>query len=341
MRRTERRSPVASIAVLMAVAALVLASCGGDDATTRDEESDATTTTATSTTTEATTTTSEPDGVFTGIDGVTSDVSDRSRIVSLTGDITEIIYELGLGDRIVAVDVTTTYPPAAEELEGSGGSVGFGQALNAEAVLRFEPTLVIGDETIEPAETLEQLRDAGIPVAIIEYQTTLDGVEDKILDVATILGVRDEGEALASEVMAEVDAARSEAESYDADPRVMYLYTRGPSLVLVFGDDLPTNAMIEGASAADAGAEIGDGAIPLTPEALVAAAPDVIVLPESGVEGLGGLDRVLEIPGVAQTPAGMAEAFLAYEEAYFFNLGPRVGDALDRFVEDLYAIIGG
>ena len=98
--------------------------------------------------------------------------------------------------------------------------------------------------------------------------------------------------------------------------------------------------MIEGAGAFDAGAEIGEGAIPLTPEALVAAAPDVIVLPESGVEGLGGFDAILEIPGVAETPAGSNGALLAYDEAYFFNLGPRTGLALNEFVEDLYALVG-
>ncbi|MFO7700331.1 MAG: hemin ABC transporter substrate-binding protein, partial [Acidimicrobiia bacterium] len=104
---------------------------------------------------------------------------------------------------------------------------------------------------------------------------------------------------------------------------------------------LPTNAMIEGAGAIDAGAELGTGPITVTPEALIAAAPDVIVLPESGIESLGGFDALLEIPGVAETPAGRNRAFLAYEEAYFFNLGPRAGQALAEFVADLYAIIAG
>jgi iron complex transport system substrate-binding protein len=94
--------------------------------------------------------------------------------------------------------------------------------------------------------------------------------------------------------------------------------------------------MIEGAGAIDVGAALGEGAIPLTPEALIAAAPDVIVLPESGLDGLGGIDVLLEIPGIAGTPAGQNRAFLAYEEAYFFNLGPRVGMALSEFVDDLY-----
>jgi iron complex transport system substrate-binding protein len=292
----------------------------------------------TSTSGSAETTTSPPpeDGVFVGADGVATTVGDTSRIVSLTGDITEIIFELGLGESVVAVDITTTFPPEAEELKSSGNNVGFGQALAAESVLRYEPTLVLGDESIAPTETIEQLRDAGVPVIILEYQTTLPGVEEKISQVAAILGVPEAGEELARRVMLQVAGAQERAAQADSQPRVAYLYTRGPSVLLLFGQGIPTQAMIEGAGAIDVGAALGDGAIPLTPEALISAMPDVIVFPESGVEGLGGIEALLEIPGVAETPAGQNRAFLAYDEAYFFNLGPRAGIALDEFVDDLY-----
>jgi iron complex transport system substrate-binding protein len=274
--------------------------------------------------------------VFVGADGVATTVGDTSRIVSLTGDITEIIFELGLGENVVAVDITTTFPPEAEELKSSGNNVGFGQALAAESVLRYKPTLVLGDESIAPTETIEQLRNAGVPVIILEYQTTLPGVEEKISQVAAILGVPEAGEELARRVMLQVAAAQERAAQADSQPRVAYLYTRGPSVLLLFGQGIPTQAMIEGAGAIDVGAALGDGAIPLTPEALISAMPDVIVFPESGVEGLGGIEALLEIPGVAETPAGQNRAFLAYDEAYFFNLGPRAGIALDEFVDDLY-----
>lgn len=289
-----------------------------------------------STVTETTTSEAPAEGVFVGVDGFETTVTDTSRIVSLTGDITEIIFELGLGDSVVAVDITTTYPPAATELKRSGNSVGFGQALVAESVLRYAPTLVLGDESIEPTETVEQLRNAGIPVIILEYHTTLDGVGEKIRLIAEILGVAEAGEELAQRVMSEIATARSRVEATTSQPRVAYLYTRGPSVLRIFGTGIPTQAMLEGAGAIDVGAALGEGAIPLTPEALIAAAPDVIVLPESGVEALGGLDAILEIPGVAETPAGRNRAFLVYDEAYFFNLGPRAGIALQEFVNDLY-----
>lgn len=335
------RSRLVALATVCVLGAVACSGTGGATSTVDPGTGTTVAPTTVAQTTAAPTTTEPFDGTFTGADGVTTEIGDTSRIVSLTGDITEIIFALGLGEQVVAVDITTTFPPDAERLKADGGNVGFGQALNAEAVLRYEPTLVLGDETIEPAGTIEQLRNAGVPVVILPYQTTLDGVGTKIGTVARILGVEDEGRALADEVMAEIAAAQEAVDDAGAEPRVVFLYIRGPSLLFVFGADLPTNAMIEGAGAIDAGAELGTGPITVTPEALIAARPDVIVLPESGIESLGGFDALLEIPGVAETPAGRNRAFLAYEEAYFFNLGPRAGQALAEFVSDLYAIIAG
>ena len=327
----QRRSGGWRLTILMAGVLLVVTAC-----TSANQASDSAQPASPPTTPETTTSAPAEEGVFVGADGVSTTVTDTSRIVSLTGDITETIFALGLGDSVVAVDITTTYPPEANELKRSGANVGFGQALAAESVLRYDPTLVLGDESIQPTATIEQLRNAGVPVIIMKYQTTLPGVEEKITEIAAILGVPGAGEELTNEVMSQIDDAQSRAMQSVERPRVAYLYTRGPSVLLLFGTGIPTQAMIEGAGAVDVGAAAGEGAIPLTPEALIAAAPDVIVLPESGVEALGGIDAILEIPGVAETPAGRNRAFLAYDEAYFFNLGPRVGMALSDFVDDLY-----
>lgn len=319
--------PKTLMALAMATA-MIVAACG-------------TSTSPTTTTTASTTTTVPEERVFVGADGVETTITDISRIVSLNGDLTEIIFELGLGDNVVGVDVTTTYPPEAASLNDQGQTVGFAQQLTAEAVLRLEPTLVIGDQQVAPPEAIEQLRAAGTTVVILETQTTLEGVETKISQVAQILGVDDEGSQLAERVMGEITVARELAVSEDSDPPVAYVYLRGPQVVFLFGAGMATQAMIEGAGAIDAGAETGVfGPAPLTPEALVAAAPEVIVLPEAGLEALGGIEAFLALPGVADTPAAQNDAFLIYDEAYFFNLGPRAGQALDEFVHDLYPDIG-
>ncbi len=335
--------PRNSLMTLAVGLTVVAAACSSGTSTTTAADQQTTSSSTTTVTTPQTTTTIPSDQrTFVGADGVETTIGDVSRIVSLNGDLTEIIFELGFGENVVGVDVTTTYPPEAAALNDQGQTVGFAQQLAAEAVLRFEPTLVIGDQQVAPPEVLEQLRGAGIPVVILETQTTLDGVETKILEVAEILGVPDEGGELAERVMGEIDAARALAATDDSDPKIAYVYVRGPQVVFLFGAGMPTQGMIEGAGAIDAGAEAGVfGPAPLTPEALVAAAPDLIVLPEAGLAALGGIEAFLELPGVAETPAAQNDAFLDYDEAYFFNLGPRAGQALDEFVRDLYPEIGG
>ena len=335
--------PRNSLMTLAVGLTVVAAACSSGTSTTTTADQPTTSSSTTTVTTPQTTTTIPSDQrTFLGADGVETTIGDVSRIVSLNGDLTEIIFELGFGENVVGVDVTTTYPPEAAALNDQGQTVGFAQQLAAEAVLRFEPTLVIGDQQVAPPEVLEQLRGAGIPVLILETQTTLDGVETKILQVAEILGASDAGAELAARVMGEIDAARALAATDDSDPKIAYVYVRGPQVVFLFGAGMPTQGMIEGAGAIDAGAEAGVfGPAPLTPEALVAAAPDLIVLPEAGLAALGGIEAFLELPGVAETPAAQNDAFLDYDEAYFFNLGPRAGQALDEFVRDLYPDIGG
>jgi iron complex transport system substrate-binding protein len=323
------------ITIGLAVLAILVAACGGEDSEATTTSVAETTTTeveeSTTSTTSASTTAAAAAEVitFTGADGVETTIEDTSRIVSLNGDITEIIYELGLGDNVVAVDVTTTYPETAAAKVDQGDTVGFHQQLTAEGVLRFEPTLVIGDTQVMPPEAIEQLRQAGVPVVIIEYQTTLDGVETKILEIA-------------EQVMGEIDSAVTLAQDAEEEPLVAYVYLRGPQVIFLFGAGMPTQAMIEGAGAIDAGAASGvRGPAPLTPEALVAAAPEVIVLPEAGLAALGGIEAFEAIPGVSDTPAAQAGNYLVYDEAYFFNLGPRTGQALAEFVRDLHPDLAG
>lgn len=313
--------------------ALLAAACSSDTVETTSPAADQTTTTsAVPTTVAPTTTTTLATTTFVGADGVESVISDTTRIISLNGDITEVLFELGVGDHVVAIDVTTTHPPEAAALP----PIGFAQGLlAAEAVLGFGPTLVIGDIRIGPPEVLDQVRAAGVPVAVIPYETELDGIRAKIENVAQIVGLEEAGEQLASRVEASLGAALDQLDQGVADtPRVAFLYARGPEALLLFGPGSPSSALIQAAGAIEAvqGPPFG----PLTPEALAAANPDVIITTEGALGALGGIDEFLVLPGVAQTPAGASGTILAYDEAAFLGLSPRAGEALRELILDLH-----
>jgi iron complex transport system substrate-binding protein len=277
-------------------------------------------------------TTAQQERSFTGADSVTADVSDTSRIVTLSGDLTEFLYQLDAGASIVATDITTVHPDEAVLLP----KVGIGRFLSTEAVLARDPTLVIGDTQSGPQSAIDQIRAAGVPVVILDTSTTFASMYAKIADLGEILDAPAEAQKLSDRIRAEVTAAGSSTPPSQDSPIVAYVYTRGPDVMLLFGTNMVTNPVIAASGARDAGALAGiEGSITVTPEALIAAAPDVIVVPTEGLETLGGIEGLLEIPGIAQTPAGINGYILAYPEGDFLTLGPRVAASVAALTKDL------
>ena len=274
---------------------------------------------------------------FVGVDGVESEIIDVSRIVTLSGDLTEAVFAMGLGGNIVGRDVTTIYPPEAISIP----IVGIGRFLTAEGVLAESPTLVLGDTQTAPLEAIEQIRSAGVPVVILDVPTDFEGLYDKAEAVGEVLGTPDEGAQLAAETRTAIEAAVATALPLDPPPGVAFIYSRGPDVMLLFGEGMTTRPLIEAAGGRDVGTELGiDRTVDVTPEAIIAAAPDVIVTTQEGIDAFGGVDGFLATPGIAESPAGRAGRVLAYSEGDFLTFGPRIGEMLERFIADLRAVLG-
>ena len=274
----------------------------------------------------------DPIMTLTGADGVISRITDVTRIVSLSGDLTEIVFALGHGDLVVGVDVTTVYPDEAVALP----IVGVGRFITAEGVLSQNPTLVIGDTQSAPLAAIDQIREAGVPVLILPIATSFDDLYDKISVLGTVVGDADAAMSLAESIEGDVADAVSDVVVGDSPLRIAYIYTRGPDVVLMFGAGMVSNPVITAAGAIDAGADAGvSGSIAATAEGVVAAAPDVIVVPEEGYSILGGLDAFLTIPGIAQTAAAKNGRIYAYPEGDFLTFGPRVADSIRLLIADI------
>lgn len=310
---------------IVVVAAIALASCGGEsESATQSPESTAPSQAGTR--------------VYVGADGVSSEIADTSRIVTLSGDLTEAVFELGMGDMVVATDVTTIYPPAAIGLP----VVGVGRFLTAEGVLRESPTLVLGDTQTSPPQAIEQIRSAGVPVVIFDVPVTFEELYAKAANIGEVLGIPDAGKALGERLRSAIEDVVAAAPPLDPAPGVAFVYSRGPDVMLLFGAGMTTKPIIEAAGGRDVGTESGvSGTVTVTPEAIVAAAPDVIVITSEGLAALGGEDGLLAIPGFAETPAGRARRILAYPEGDFLTFGPRVAESLASFITDLRAEMNG
>jgi iron complex transport system substrate-binding protein len=270
-------------------------------------------------------------------DGVDVRVSSVDRIVAvdLYGTLGEIVFSLGLGDRMVGRDPSTGFPSAADVPVVTAG----GHDLNAEAILDLDPTVVLTDTSIGPPEVQRQLRDAGIPVVFFDPERTLAGVPGHIRSVAAALGVPSVGEKLVSSVDKEITSARALAPSDAAPPRLTFLYVRGSAGVyLMSGPGSGADAMIEAVGAVDVGTDIGldKPFVPITSEGLLNAAPDVILVMTEGLESVGGIDGLLRIPGVAQTPAGQSRRIVDVADTDLLSFGPRVGRMITALATVLY-----
>jgi len=272
--------------------------------------------------------------VHTGPDGVTTTVESAARIVTLSGDFSEIIWGLGFGDNLVGVDLSSDFPVEEMLLKPK---VGVEFRLFAEPILDLDPTVVIGDIDARPPEVIEQVRAAGVPVVIVPRLVGVDAPAEKIRLVAQILGVAAVGEGLAGSVQAEVDDALARVDLAESTPRVAVVYIATKDQVLLLGAGTVFEGLLDAVGAQDVGPVAGvDGFVPLTAEAVVAAAPEVIITARRGFEDRGGLEGFLEIPGVAQTPAAETGRVFVYDDSLLLSLGPRSGALLDLIISDLH-----
>ena len=252
------------------------------------------------------------------------------RIVSIGGAVTETVFALGAGPRVVAVDSSSVFPAEADALP----EVGYQRTLAAEGILALQPDLVIAAAEAGPPAALEQLRRAGVEVALMPPADTIGAAADRIRAIGAALGDPTAGNAMATRVEQAAVEARSRARQVPT--RVLFLYARGGGTAMVSGTGTPAAAMIALAGAQPA-MTAWDGFRPLSAEAAVAAAPDVILIPSRGLGSLGGIDGVLAMPGLGDTPAGRARRVVALDDLLLLGFGPRLPQAIDALTQALAA----
>lgn len=258
------------------------------------------------------------------------------RIIPLDGTVAEVVFALGMGDSVVATDLSTTYPPEADALP----EIGYQRALSAETVASFAPTLLLATEIAGPPEALDDMRRLGYPLVVIPNEATPTGAGQKIRAVANALGIPERGEELASTLDAAISEASVPSGHNGNRPRVVALYVRGTVAQLVLGESANTRWLIDAAGGVDVSQSMGiDDSAPISAEAILAAAPDVLLVPAAGLESVGGVDGLLEIGGLGQTPAGQNRQVLAYDDQLLLGNGPRTAEMLARLRDDLSAAI--
>lgn len=256
------------------------------------------------------------------------------RVLTIGGALTEIVYALGQEDRLVGRDTTSTFPPAAETLP----DVGYMRALSPEGVLSLAPDLIIADEGAGPAEALDVLTSARVPIVFVRDEPSADGLIAKISQVAEALGVPERGAALAAQVSADLETARAQVtEHASTEPkRVLFVLSTQGGRILASGTGTAAAAMIALAGGVNANTGF-EGYKPLTDEAVAAMAPDLILMMDRGGDHGMATDALLALPAFAATPAARSRAVVRMDGLFLLGFGPRTAQA----VRDLSGALHG
>ena len=263
--------------------------------------------------------------------GRTIAITDASRIVSIGGAVTEILYALGLDRRIVAVDTTSLYPPQALKTKPN---VGYLRQLSPEGVLGLTPSLVLASDGAGPKDAVAVLETAAVPFVRVPDRFTGEGIIEKIKLVAAATGHVRRGECLAAAVSSDL-AALAEWRARIKEPaKVLFILSLTNGRAMVAGRGTAADGIILLAGAVNATADF-EGYKVINEEAIVAAKPDaVLAMEREGFKLSAG--EVLSGAGFNVTPAAARKAFISMEGQYLLGFGPRtaraardLADALD------------
>lgn len=253
-----------------------------------------------------------------------------SKLVAIGGSITEIVFALGEEKRLVARDTTSVYPPAALALP----DVGYMRQLSPEGVLSVGPSAVIALEGSGPRDAIDVLKKASVPFLEVPERFDGDGILVKIRTVGEALGVSDKAEALATTVAADLDAAEKATASIGTRKRVLFLLSGQGGKLLASGSDTAADGVIRLAGAVNA-IEGYEGYKPITDEAVITAAPDVILMMDRG-DSPDPSAEIFANPAIASTPAGQAKRLVRMDAAYLLGFGPRTAAAVRDLATELY-----
>lgn len=283
---------------------------------------------------------------FTGMDGTTVEITDTSRILALdgTGSLASIVFGLGFGDSVVGRDLTTGFE-SAKHLP----LVMDGHSLNAESILEINPTIILTDYSVGPYDVQLQMRNAGIPIVFFDPAANIDDIPRLINDVATVLGVPELGDDYVADFdrrLAETEAkiATLIPEREEDRVRIVFLYMRGNAgIYQMFGDEPDgsqgaAGVLIDALGGIDVAGEQDWVSGSLTAEGLMKLEPDMFLMLTLGLESVGGVDGLFEVPGIAQTPAGERRRVVDMSDYVIFTWGPRTPEVLEALAEAIYRV---
>lgn len=253
------------------------------------------------------------------------------RIVAIGGTVTEILYALGAGDRVIARDSTSTFP--ADVMKKP--DIGYMRALSPEGILAQSPDLILSEDGAGPPDALAILKASEIPMLTIDTPPEGAAIARKIRDVGAAIGLKEKAEALAAKTDADLSALAGEVKKLpQARKRVLFVLSVASGRIMAGGKDTEAGAIIEMAGGVNA-AEGITGYKPLTDEAVIAAKPDIVLVMHTGNHGVKP-EEVFALPAFQSTPAAASKSLIRMDGLLLLGFGPRTPEAARSLAASLY-----
>lgn len=246
------------------------------------------------------------------------------RLVTLGGDVTEIVYALGAQQSLVARDSTSSWPPAAQKLP----DVGYLRQLNAEGILALRPQLVLASAQAQPSLVLHKVQASGVKVVNVPGGESLAAIDSKVAVIAEALGKTPAGDALRQQLQQQIAAIPTQP----VTKRVLFILSHGGMNTLVAGQRTAADGAIRAAGLQNA-MQGFDHYRAMSQEGVAASQADLVVISADGLKGMGGEAGLWKLPGLAQTPAGRHKQLLTIDDMACSVLGRAPRRRLSRCVK--------
>jgi len=261
------------------------------------------------------------------------------RYVVISPIYNEIIWALGAQDKVVGIDLSTTYPPEVKQVQ----TVGYHRALSAEGILSLHPTGIIHDNNIGPPQVVQQLQQLNIPMKTFSAKNdSFDGTKALIREMGAYFHKEQRAEELCKTLDDQRAVSLEKVKQYTDHPRVAVIhFGRASNVYLVVGkggggDGGGVSQMVELAGGQMAVENRGMQRME-SPEIIAQANPDVILLTNYGYDRLNGsLDQIKALPGVATSNAARNNHIYRIEENVLNYFGPRSGENIAKVAEIIH-----
>src|SRR5215216_5794048 len=159
--------------------------------------------------------------------------SKDARYVVISPIYNEIIWALDAQDKVVGIDLSTTYPPEIKNVQ----TVGYHRALSAEGILSLHPTAIIHDNNIGPPQVVEQLKGLNVPMKSFDAKNdSVEGTKALIREMGASFHKEARAEELCRTLDAQMAASLEAVRKYTDRPRVAVIhFGRASNVYLVVG----------------------------------------------------------------------------------------------------------